>query len=103
MPRRRLAECIAGEPAALIARAREDAKRPFAHPAKQRISDEEWEDLHDLLVRLGAQFAPLLNLRGELTLDQWVAAHRGTIEAIASAEDDGVDGEDREALDDSLR
>ena len=99
MPRH-LAACLAGEPAALIARAREDARSPFAHPAKQRISEKEWDDLHDLLVRLGAQFAPLLNLRGEVTLDRWVAAHRETIEAIASSEDDD---EDREALDDALR
>ena len=91
-----LAESIAGDPAALLARAREEASGRFAHPAKQRISGEEWDDLEDLLVRLGAQFAPLLNVRGEVTLDRWVTAHRQTIEAIASAEEDG---EDREALD----
>ncbi|MGI8569142.1 MAG: double-strand break repair protein AddB [Methylocella sp.] len=92
-----LAERIAGEPSALIAAAREEANSPFAHPAKKRISPEEWEDLHDLLVRLGAQFAPLLNLRGKLTLDRWVAAHRDTIAAIAGSEDDRSEGE--EALD----
>lgn len=91
-----LSECLAGEPAALIARARQEASGPFAHPAKQWISGKEWDDLRDLLVRLGTQFAPLLNLRGKLTLDQWISAHRETIEAIASNEDDG---EDREALD----
>lgn len=92
-----LAACLPGKPDALIARAREDAKKsPFAHPAKQRISEKEWDDLRDLLVRLGAQFAPLLTMRGETTLDRWVAAHRETIEAIASTEDDD---EDREALD----
>ena len=52
--------------------------------------------MRELLVRLGAQFAPLLTMRGEATLDRWVAAHRETIEAIASTEDDD---EDREALD----
>ncbi len=91
-----LASCLTGEPDALITRAREDVKSPFAHPVKQGISEKEWDDLRDLLVRLGAQFAPLLNLRGEVTLDRWVAAHRETIEAIASTADD--DG-DREALD----
>ncbi|HUZ91693.1 MAG TPA: double-strand break repair protein AddB, partial [Methylocella sp.] len=95
-----LAECIVGEPAALIARAREEASGKFAHPAKQRISAAEWDSLYDLLLRLGARFAPLLNLRGKLTLDRWVEAHRGTIDAIMDSEDAGVESEDREALDD---
>jgi ATP-dependent helicase/nuclease subunit B len=94
-----LAEYLEGDPSDLIAQAREDAKGLFAHPAKQRISESDWQDVQDLLVRLGAQFAPLLNLRGQLSLDQWVTAHRGTIEAIASAEDDAGDGEDRMELD----
>src|ERR1700737_2806233 len=64
-----LSERIAGEPSALIAAARDEADTPFAHPAKKRISAEEWASLEDLLSRLGAQFAPLLNLRGKLTLD----------------------------------
>ncbi|MGH6846074.1 MAG: double-strand break repair protein AddB, partial [Methylocella sp.] len=94
-----LAERIAGAPSALIATAREEAKDPFAHPAKKRISAEEWASLEDLLVRLGAQFAPLLNLRDKLALDRWVAAHRDTIESITSGEDVSVEDEDREALD----
>src|SRR5450631_1241418 len=95
-----VSETIVGDPPALIARAREDASVRFAHPAKRRISDMEWDDVQDVLVRLGAQFAPLLNLRGQLTLDQWVEAHRGTIEAIASAEDDSGEEEGRLELDD---
>ncbi|MFZ0497122.1 MAG: double-strand break repair protein AddB [Methylocella sp.] len=93
-----LSERIAGEPSALIAAARGEVESTFAHPAKKRISAEEWASLEDLLSRLGAQFAPLLNLRGNHTLDRWVAAHRDTIEAIASDEDDGLAGET--ALDD---
>jgi ATP-dependent helicase/nuclease subunit B len=92
-----LSERIVGEPSALIVAARDGANGPFAHPAKKRISAEEWASLEDLLSRLGAQFAPLLELRGNHTLDRWVAAHRDTVEAIASYEDDGI--EDREALD----
>jgi ATP-dependent helicase/nuclease subunit B len=92
-----LAERIVGEPSALIAAARKAANSPFAHPAKHRISSEEWEDLGDLLIRLGAQFAPLLKLRGKLTLDRWAAAHRETIEAIAGSEDDRI--AEKEALD----
>jgi ATP-dependent helicase/nuclease subunit B len=95
-----LAERIVGDSSALIAAARDEADSTFAHPAKKRISAEEWASLEDLLSRLGAQFAPLLNLRGKLTLDRWVAAHRDTVEAIAGSEDDGIEGEDREALDD---
>ncbi len=93
-----LAGSIAGEPAAVIARARQDASGLFVHPSKQRISENEWEDLQDFLVRLGTQFAPLLNLRGHATLDTWVTAHRATIEAIVSDGDDGA-GEARAALD----
>ena len=96
----RLSERIAGEPSALIAAARDEADSPFAHPAKKRISAEEWASLEDLLFRLGPQFAPLLNLRGKLTLDRWVAAHRDTVGAIAGAEGDGLECEDRDALDD---
>jgi ATP-dependent helicase/nuclease subunit B len=87
-----LAERIAGEPSALIATARDEANGPFAHPAKKRISPEEWASLEDLLVRLGAQFAPLLKLRGKLSLDRWAAAHRQTIEAIAGCEDGRIEG-----------
>jgi ATP-dependent helicase/nuclease subunit B len=94
-----LFERIVGEPSALIAAARDEANGSFAHPAKKRISAEEWASLEDLLFRLGAQFAPLLNLRGKRTLDRWVAAHRATIEAIASLEEDDLEREDRKALD----
>ncbi len=96
-----LAERIVGEPSALIVAARDEANGLFAHPAKKRISAEEWTSLEDLLARLGAQLAPLLNLRGKHTLDRWVAAHRDTIEAIAGSEDDRIEGE--EALELSLR
>jgi ATP-dependent helicase/nuclease subunit B len=94
-----LFERIVGEPSALIAAARDEANGSFAHPAKKRISAEEWASLEDLLFRLGAQFAPLLNLRGKCTLDRWVAAHRDVIEAIAILEDGGLESEDRTALD----
>ncbi|HEX3493823.1 MAG TPA: double-strand break repair protein AddB, partial [Methylocella sp.] len=93
-----LSERIAGEPSALIVAARDEADDPYAHPAKKRISAEEWASLEDLLFRLAAQFAPLLNLGGKLALDRWVAAHRDTIEAIAGSEDDDPDREDRAAL-----
>ena len=93
-----LIERIVGDPSALIAAARDEANGAFAHPAKKRISAEQWASLEDLLCRLGGQFAPLLNLRGKRTLDRWVAAHRDAIEAIASLADDGRESEDREAL-----
>ncbi|MGH6804981.1 MAG: double-strand break repair protein AddB, partial [Methyloceanibacter sp.] len=98
-----LAERIVGEPSALIAAAREAANGPFAHPAKKRISAEEWASLEDLLSRLGAQLAPLLNLYGNHTLDRWVTAHRDTIEAITSSEDHRIEGEETlDALFDEL-
>ncbi len=95
----RLSERIVVEPSGLIAAARNEADREFAHSAKKRISAEEWASLEDLLLRLRARFVPLLNLRGKLTLDRWVAAHRDTIEAISSREHDGIESEGREALD----
>lgn len=93
-----LSERLVGEPSALIAAARNEADNIFAHPAKKRITAEEWTSLEELLSRIGAQFAPLLNLRGKLALKQWVAAHRDTVEAISSPEDDRLESEDREAL-----
>ena len=94
-----LAGRIFDEPAALIAQARADANGHFAHPARQGISEKEWDDLHDLLVRLASPFAALLNLQGEHSLDRWVAAHRGAIDAIIGSGDAGVESEDSEALD----
>jgi ATP-dependent helicase/nuclease subunit B len=94
-----LAERIVGEPSALIAAARDEADSPFTHPAKKRISAGEWASLEDLLSRLGAQLAPLLHLRGNHTLDLWVAAHRDTVDAISSPEDHGLESEDWKALD----
>jgi ATP-dependent helicase/nuclease subunit B len=94
-----LAESIVSEPAALIARARTEASGKFADPAKQRISSPEWDSVSDLVFRLGAQFAPLVNLRGKLTLDRWIGAHRHVIGAIIDSEDAGGESEDREALD----
>ncbi|MGA7383777.1 MAG: double-strand break repair protein AddB, partial [Methylocella sp.] len=98
-----LSERIAGEPSALIAAARDDADSRFAHPAKKRISAEEWASLEDLLFRLGVRCAPLLNLRGKQTLERWAAAHRDTLEAIAGSEDDRIEGaEELDALFDEL-
>jgi len=48
------------------------SKRPFRASEQAADFRGEWDDLEDLLVRLGAQFAPLLNVRGEVTLDRWL-------------------------------
>ena len=90
---------IVAEPAALLARARQQASSPYAHPAKRRISEPEWEGLRDLLDRLGSQFAPLLKLHGQLTLDRWTGAHRGVIAAIVNSENEDSENEQRAALD----
>lgn len=92
-----LAELIMRDPSALIASARDEAAGRFAHPAKQRITEEQWASLEDLLCRLGTRLAPLMDLSGEHTLDQWAAAHCGVLEAIADLQDD-ADGQDWEAL-----
>ncbi len=88
---------LSGEASALIAAAREAAKDVFAHPAKQRISEADWAALEDLLNRLGAQFTPLQNLRGDQPLKNWLAAHRLALTAILG--DDEIDN-DRAALED---
>ena len=45
-----LSERIVGEPSALIAAARNEADNIFAHPAKKRISAEEWDEPRGLAV-----------------------------------------------------
>jgi ATP-dependent helicase/nuclease subunit B len=87
------------EPSSLIAAAQKEARDRFAHPAKQQITGEEWASLEDLLTRLGIRLAPLLRLQAKHTIDQWATAHRETIEAITSPEDDRIEATDREALD----
>ncbi|WOJ90350.1 double-strand break repair protein AddB [Methylocapsa polymorpha] len=94
-----LAEPILRSPQDMIAAARNEALERFAHPAKRRITEAEWAGLQDLLVRLGAEFRPILDLRGEHDLKAWVAAHRAVIKGIARGGDGADHGEDREALD----
>jgi ATP-dependent helicase/nuclease subunit B len=96
------ADCLAervGEPSVLIAAAQKEARDRFAHPAKQQITGEEWASLEDLLTRLGIRLAPLLRLQAKHTIGQWATAHRETLEAITSSEDDCIEAKDREALD----
>ncbi len=93
-----LAERILQSPAELIRAAREDAKDRFAHPAKARITAAEWDSLEELLIRLGARFKPILDLRGEHGLKAWVAAHRAVLEGVAPG-DEAASGDGPEALD----
>ncbi|WP_026606713.1 double-strand break repair protein AddB [Methylocapsa acidiphila] len=97
-----LAERILHSPAELIQTARDEAADRFAHPAKKRITDAEWAELQEFLVRLGAALRPILDLSGEHDLKAWVAAHRATLDAIARAEEVGDDREALEALFDEL-
>jgi ATP-dependent helicase/nuclease subunit B len=89
-----LAERILASPSEMIAMAREEAGDRYAHPAKRRISADEWARLEDLLRRLGARFRPLLDLRGEHGLGAWILAHRAALAAIGGPDA----GEDRAAL-----
>jgi ATP-dependent helicase/nuclease subunit B len=98
-----LAGHIIEEHSALIAAARCEASDPFAHPAKKRISAEEWASLEDLLSRLSCRFDPLLTMQGKQILGRWAAAHHKTIAAIACSEHDDRDGRELlEALFDEL-
>jgi ATP-dependent helicase/nuclease subunit B len=93
-----LAGRILDERSALIAALKEESNRPHAHPAKKRISDEEWARIDELVARLGSMFRPLIALEGDRRLDRWVATHRAALEEAIACADDEVDGADREAL-----
>jgi ATP-dependent helicase/nuclease subunit B len=93
-----LAAHMAAGCSALIAATKAESLAPHAHPAKKRISGEEWAKIEELMARLFALFKPLLALESSRRLDQWVSAHRAALEKAA----EGLDGEaheDMEALD----
>ncbi len=87
------------ERSALITALKVESNSPYAHPAKKRISAEEWARIEELTAQLDSLFRPLMSLEGDHRLDKWVSAHRSAIEAATLCAVDDVDGEAREALD----
>jgi ATP-dependent helicase/nuclease subunit B len=90
---------ILNDRSALIAVVKEESNGQIAHPAKKRISSDDWASIDELLARLSTLFRPLMALEGNQRLDQWVAAHRAAVETATLGADNDVDGEDKEALD----
>jgi ATP-dependent helicase/nuclease subunit B len=87
---------LLARPGPCIASARAEAADPFAHPAKQRVTEADWVSLEQLLARLREALAPLSALTGELGLGAWVRAHREAFARIAEAQT--LAAEDRAAL-----
>ena len=84
-----LTQYFSGSLEKLIAAAKKEAESVYAHFAKARISEEDWLDIGDLLVRLKSGFTPLFEQGDAAPLSSWVAAHRQVIHSIASpAEED---------------
>jgi ATP-dependent helicase/nuclease subunit B len=90
---------VTGDCSALFATAKSELAARHPHPAKNRISAQDWARIEELMRRLFAMFEPLMALDGSHPLDQWVRAHRAAIEKTT----EGLDGEqskDQETLDD---
>ncbi len=90
-------DALLAQPQAAVARARAEAGERFAHPAKQRIFEEDWVGVEELLVRLRDALAPLSALAAEPGLAAWVRAHREACARVTGADDPS--GEDHAALD----
>ncbi|MGE5368854.1 MAG: double-strand break repair protein AddB [Chloroflexota bacterium] len=75
-----------------VARAREIATGPHAHPASRRIGADEWAQVETLLADMEAAFAALRDLHGD-DLKGFALAHRAVVEAItAGVEEEGDEG-----------
>jgi ATP-dependent helicase/nuclease subunit B len=81
-----------------IASAKRKAADRFAHPAQARISDTDWQMLETLIARLTHALAPLCTLTGTHDLNEWIAAHRDSLERVGQSGDPTPQGEDYEAL-----
>lgn len=83
---------VAGSYAKAVARAREMAAGPHAHPAARRITADEWAQVEALLVEMEAAFAQFRDLRDD-DLKAFAQVHRVAFEAIA----EGVEEDDDES------
>lgn len=89
---------ITGDCSAWIAAVRAESNARHAHPARKRISAQEWAEIEELMARLFDLFKPLMALDGNQRLKTWVAAHRAALETATEGPDEGAkDG--KEALD----
>ena len=86
---------------AAIANARESAARRHAHPARHRLSNDDWELIANGLDRIKGALYPLAVMSGRQALTDWFAALRaGVSQLIATAPDNAAPARaDLEALD----
>ena len=82
----------------LIAAAQEEARDSHAHPAKKRISAEDWNKTGELLAKLAALFRPLLACEGSERLGHWIAVHRAAVENATDGACSDVEAKDLEVL-----
>ena len=76
------------DPAGLVAQAQTAAKDKHAHPARARITPQEWSGGLDLLQRAQAALAGLASLPRSAPLSALVSAHQQAVLALAAGEQD---------------
>ncbi len=89
---------VLADPACAISKAKSRARDRFAHPARQRIVEQDWARIEDLLRRLADALRPLFALAGEHDLKNWISAHRAAVALIVAGGDRAAQGEDDETL-----
>ena len=82
---------------AMLAQARVAAADRHAHPAVQRISDEDWNALTSLVHHLCAALEPLHHIKGAAPLKEHIAAHRACLAKLTMPA-----GTERLSLDESF-
>ena len=83
--------------ASMLAQARLNGADKHAHPAVQRISNEDWQKLETLVHHLCAALEPLQKLVGATPLKDHIEAHRACLARLTAPA-----GEERLALDESF-
>jgi ATP-dependent helicase/nuclease subunit B len=67
---------------ALMKSARDAASDRYAHEARQRLAAADWSAAETLLCDCAAALAPLRALRPDAPLGDFIAAHRGALDAL---------------------
>jgi ATP-dependent helicase/nuclease subunit B len=88
---------LADQPAALAA-GRAAAEESHAHPARKRLTEDDWSAAAALLADCATALAPLRALGPDAPLSDFVAAHRAALPALAAEDGDWRDASGGEAL-----
>lgn len=70
------------DPESLVKAAKDDARNVFAHPARNRIHDEDWIKIEDLMKSFANAFSSFRFLQKKHSLAQWIAAHREALHKL---------------------